>query len=104
MKFNDNPIMVLVGIVLIGVGIFSFLGFRFIPSNLNTQIAVFVLALLLIILVLAGKVKENTGVVITALWLILMGLIAYFNLKFDYSDLILSSLPIGAGFFMFMGI
>ena len=104
MKLNDNPLMILLAIILIGLGIGSFLGFRFFPSNQNMVIAVFVLALLMIIIVLAGKVKENTGVIITALWLILMGLIAYFNLKFDYSDFILSGLPIAAGAFMLIGI
>ena len=48
--------------------------------------------------------KENTGVIVSALWLILMGLMAYFNLKFDYSDLVLSVLPIAGGAFMIIGI
>ncbi len=104
MKFNENPIMVLLGLILIALGIGSFFGYRFFPDNQNLVIAVFVLAGILLFLVLAGNLKENVGVVFTALWLILMGLMGQFHLDFSYSGFVLSILPIGAGVFMLMGI
>ena len=97
MKFNDNPIMILLGIVLLGLGVGSFLGYRFFPTNQIMIIAVFILAAILVFLVLAGSLKENVSVVITALWLILMGLMAAFNLQFAYSSFLLSILPLAAG-------
>ena len=104
MKFNDNPVMIVIGIVLVGLGIGSFMGYRFFPDNQNLTIAVFVLAAILLFLVLAGYVKENVGIIVTALWLLLMGVMAQFKLSFAYSDLLLSLLPIGAGGFMLIGI
>ena len=95
MKFNDNPVMIVIGIVLVGLGIGSFMGYRFFPDNQNLTIAVFVLAAILLFLVLAGYVKENVGIIVTALWLLLMGVMAQFKLSFAYSDLLLSLLPIG---------
>ena len=104
MKFNDNPIMILLGIVLLGLGVGSFLGYRFFPTNQIMIIAVFILAAILVFLVLAGSLKENVSVVITALWLILMGLMAAFNLQFAYSGFLLSILPLAAGGFMIIGL
>ena len=104
MKFNDNPVMIVIGIVLVGLGIGSFMGYRLFPDNQNLTIAVFVLAAILLFLVLAGYVKENVGIIVTALWLLLMGVMAQFKLSFAYSDLLLSLLPIGAGGFMLIGI
>jgi hypothetical protein len=104
MKFNDNPIMILLGIILLGLGIGSFFGYRFFPDNQYMIIAVIVLAGLLVLILLLGRVKENLGIILTILWLALMGIMAQFHLQFTYSDLLLSSLPIGAGFFMLLGI
>jgi hypothetical protein len=104
MKFNDNPIMILLGIIMLGLGIGSFFGYRFFPTNQPLTIAVFILAAIVLFLVLAGRVKENVGMVVTALWLILMGLMAQFNLTFSYSDVLLSALPLAAGGFMLIGL
>jgi len=104
MKLNNNPVMIVIGLILLGLGVSSLLGYRIFPNNQNLTIAVFVLAALLLFLVLAGSVKENVGVVITALWLLMMGIMAQFKLNFPYSDLILSILPLGAGGFMLLGL
>ncbi len=104
MKFNDNPVMIIIGLILLGLGVSSLLGYRIFPNNQNLTIAVFVLAALLLFLVLAGTVKENVGVIVTALWLLLMGVMAQFKLDFVYSNLILSILPLGAGGFMILGL
>jgi len=103
MKFNDNPIMVLVGLIMVSLGIGSFFGYRFFPSSENVVIAVFVLAGILFFLVLAGNIKGGVGVTFTALWLVLMGLMGQFHLDFAYSGLILSLLPLAAGAFMLIG-
>ena len=104
MKFNDNPMMILLGIILLGLGIGSFFGYRFFPDNQYMIIAVIVLAGLLVLIMLLGHVKENLGIILTIIWLVLMGIMAQFHLQFAYSDLLLSCLPIGAGFFMLLGI
>ncbi len=103
MKFNNNPIMIVLGIILLGLGVGSFFGYRIFPTNGYMIIAAFVIAAILLFLVLAGYVKENVGIIVAALWLILMGLMAYFHLDFTYSALILSILPLGAGGFMLLG-
>ena len=103
MKFNDNPVMVLLGIVLVILGIGWFAGYRVFPTNQPMIIAVFVLAGLVLLLVLAGSVKENVGMIMTGLWLILMGLMAQFKLDFPYSQLLLAALPVAGGVFMLMG-
>lgn len=103
MKFNDNPLMILVGIILLGLGIGSFFGYQFFPNDQYTLIAVFVLAAILIILLLSGHLKEYLGVVLMIIWLLLMGVMAWFQLQFVYSSLILSALPVGAGFFLLLG-
>jgi hypothetical protein len=104
MKFNDNPMMILLGIILVGLGIGSFFGFQFFPDNQNLIIAVFVLGGILLFLVATGNVKEAVGVIVTALWLILMGLMSQFNLDFAYSGFVLSIMPLGAGAFILIGI
>ena len=104
MKFSGNPIVITLGIILVGLGIGSFFGFRIFPTNQNMVYAVFAVAALLLILVLLGKTKENVGMFVTILWLVLMGLMAQFNLHFAYSDLLLDGLPVAGGLFMLVGL
>ena len=104
MKLNGNPIMILLGIMLVGLGAGSFFGFRIFPTNQNMIYAVFAVAALMLILVLMGKTKENVGMFVTMLWLVLMGLMAQFNLQFAYSDLLLAGLPLAGGLFMLVGL
>jgi len=104
MKINGNPIMIVLGIILVGLGVGSFFGFRIFPTNQNMIYAVFAVAALMLILVLMGKTKENVGMFVTMLWLVLMGLMAQFNLQFAYSNLLLSGLPLAGGLFMLVGL
>lgn len=104
MRFNNNPVMIILGIILLGIGIGGLLGYHIFPSNQTLIIVVFALAGLTLFLVLAGNVKENIGMIVTALWLLLMGLIAQFHFDLHYNDLILAILPIGAGAFLLLGL
>jgi hypothetical protein len=104
MKTNSNPILIVMGIILIALGIGSFFGYRIFPTNKIMIIADFVVAALILLLVLMGKVKENVGMFVMMLWLVLMGLMAQFNLNFAYSGLILDILPVAAGLFMLVGL
>ena len=104
MKVNSNPIIIVLGLILVALGIGSFFGYRLFPTSQAMVIAVFAVAVLILFLVLMGKIKENVGMFITILWLILMGLMVQFNLQFAYSGLILDFLPLGAGLFMLIGL
>ena len=104
MKLNENPLLAVLGVVLILIGALSFLNFRLFPTNIYMIIGVSVLAILILIIVFIGQVKSNVGLIVLALWLGLMGAMSYFGLTFSYSDLILSILPLGAGLFLILGI
>ncbi len=104
MKLNENPLMAVVGVVLILVGALSFFNFRLFPTNVYMTIGVFVLAILVLLVVFMGRLRSNVGLIVLALWLGLMGAMSYFGLTFTYSDLILTVLPLGAGLFLLMGI
>jgi hypothetical protein len=96
--------MIVLGLILLAIGIGALLGYRLFPTNQTLIIVVFALAALILFLVLAGNVKENVGMIVASLWLLLMGIMAQFGIKFTYSDLILAVLPIGAGGFLLLGL
>jgi len=104
MKINDNPLMVIIGFIMLLIGAMSFFNYRLYPTNQYLIYGVFVLAGLIMLLVFLGKFKENIGMIILAIWLALMGAMSMYNLTYAYSDLILSILPIGSGFFLILGI
>lgn len=107
MKLNENAGMVLLGIllILVGIGLFFSLNlFTIFPDSQYLTYGSIGLCVLILILVLAGQIKENIGMVITALWFLLIGLMSFLNFRFTYSDLILALLPIGAGAFLIMGL
>jgi hypothetical protein len=104
MKLNENPIMVVLGFVFATIGVVSFLGYRLFPATGDVAIAMLALAAVIIFLVLFGKVKENVGMLVIALWLILQGVMKMFGLQFPYSDLLLSGLPVVSGFFLLLGL
>lgn len=104
MRINDNALMVILGFVLILIGIASFLNFRLYPTNNYLIYGVYVLAGLILILVFLGKIKENIGMIIFAVWLALMGVMSMYSITFPYSDSILSILPIGSGVFLLFGL
>ena len=103
MRLNENPLMIVVGIALLLVGFLSFLNFRIFPTNMVMTIAVFAIAVLILVVVFTGRVKSNVGLIVFAIWLALMGVMSYFRLVFSYSDLLLSILPVGAGLFLIIG-
>ena len=104
MKLNNNPFMVVIAIALILLGALSYFGYRLFPTNIYMTIGVSVLGAIILILVLTGKAKENVGLFLVALWLVLMGVMSGFHLDFAYSSLLLALLPFAAGFFIFVGI
>jgi hypothetical protein len=104
MKFNDNPLMVLLGFFMLLIGASSFFNYRLYPTNYYLIIGVYVLAGLVTLLVFLGKLKANVGMITLAIWLALMGAMSMFNLTYVYSDLLLSILPLASGFFLILGI
>ena len=104
MRINTNPVMIVLGIILVALGIGSFFGYRLFPNTQTYIYVVFGLAAVVLFLVLAGNVKENIGMIIIALWLLMLGLLAQFNISFRYSDIILSILPLAGGGFILLGL
>ena len=107
MKINSNPFTLLLGIVMLLLGIGSFLGFALFPllqGYFNVVYITLAVAVLLSMLVFSGRIKESVGTLLIVLWLGLMVVMAWFNINFTYSDLVLNALPIGAGIFLLIGI
>jgi hypothetical protein len=104
MKLNSNPFMIVLGIIMILVGIASFMGYVFVPDNNYLIWGTLGVAVLMAMLVFSGTVKESVGVLMIVIWLALVFAMAYFNFDFTYSELIRSMLPLGAGFFLLIGL
>ncbi len=103
MKLNNSAGMVLLGIVLIMLGIGSYLKFNLIPTSQNQMYVTAGLGLLVLVLVLAGKVKENVGMIVTAIWLLMLAAMYAFHFDFQYSTVVMPGLPIVAGGFLLIG-
>jgi hypothetical protein len=104
MKLSANPFSVLLGVIMLGLGIASFFGYRLLANNLYMQYGAFAIAALLLILVVTGRMKEGVGWVLLAMWLILTGLTGMFRLNYVYDDIVISGLPLLAGLFLLFGI
>ena len=107
MKINSNPFTLLLGIIMLILGIGSFLGYSLLPalaSNINITYIAIAIAVLLALLVFTGKIRETVGTLFICLWIGLMAVMILFNLTFAYSDLILSIMPIASGIFLVIGL
>ena len=105
MKINDNPFMVLLGVIMALVGVGAFLGYNYVPATQNMVYVLIALAVMLTLLVVLGKFKENVGILIIVLWLVLLILRKMFNFGFDpYQWLVIGGMPIASGFFLFIGV
>jgi uncharacterized membrane protein len=87
---------------LIGIG--SFLGYHFEPATQNMTYIMIAMAVLLALMVVLGKLKENVGILVIVLWLVLLILRKMLNFDFVYDWLVMSGMPIAAGFFLFIGV
>lgn len=107
MKINSNPFTLLLGIIMLIIGIGSFLGYSLFPilagNIIITYIAIAVAALLAL-LVFTSRIKEAVGTLVICIWLGLMAAIILGNASFTYSDLVLSGLPFAAGLFLLIGL
>jgi hypothetical protein len=113
MKFNENPLMVVLGFLILLLGIGSFFGLRLYPIHNSLTIGslvldvnwfVYLIAGVIVLLVFLGNIKESVGMIIFAFWLALIGVISMSNIDFTYRDLIMSLMPIGAGGFLILGL
>jgi uncharacterized membrane protein len=104
MKINDNPFMILLGVIMALIGIGSFLGYHFEPATQNMTYIMIAMAVLLALMVVLGKLKENVGILVIVLWLVLLILRKMLNFDFVYDWLVMSGMPIAAGFFLFIGV
>lgn len=105
MKFSDNPFSILFGIISIGLGIIAFLDKRLANiTDPRIQWALLGTAVVIALVVFLAKVKAPVGYLLLAFFLGYLWAISYFNLSFDYRDLILGVIPIAAGIFLIMGL
>jgi hypothetical protein len=104
MKINDNPFIILLGVIMAFIGIGSFLGYHYEPATQNMAYIMIALAVLLALMVVLGKLKENVGILIIVLWLVLLIIRKMLNFEFAYDWLVVSGMPIAAGFFLFIGV
>ena len=113
MKFNENPLMVILGFFMVLLGAVSFINLRLYPIHNSLTIGsvildvnwfVYLIAGVLILLVFLGKIKESVGMITFGIWIALIGVISMFNIDFTYRDLIMGLMPIGAGGFLILGL
>jgi hypothetical protein len=104
MKLNENPFMILFGVIMFLVGIGSFLGYRYEPGTQNMVYVLIAIAVLLALLVILGKLKENVGILIIVLWLVLLIIRKTLNFEFTYDWLVISGMPIASAFFLLIGV
>ena len=96
--------MILLGVIMALVGLGSILGFNYVPASQNMVYVMIALAVLLALLVVLGKLKENVGILIIVLWLVLLILRKTLNFEFVYDWLVIGGMPIASGFFLFIGV
>jgi putative Ca2+/H+ antiporter (TMEM165/GDT1 family) len=96
--------MVLLAIVLIMLGIGCYVKFNLVPTSDNQMYITAGLGVVVLGLVLAGKVKENVGMILTAIWLLMLAAMYAFHFDFEYSALVMPGLPIVAGGFLLIGL
>lgn len=103
MKFNNSAGMVLLAIILIMLGIGCYIKFSLIPTSQEQMYITAALGVLVLGLVLTGKVKENVGMIVTSIWLLMLAAMFAFHFDFQYSNLIIPGMPIVAGVFLLIG-
>jgi len=104
MKINENPFMVLLGVIMAFLGVGSFLGYHYEPTSQNMLYIMIGIAVLLALMVILGKFKENVGILIIVLWLILLIIRKTLSFEFPFDWLVVAGMPIAAGLFLFVGI
>jgi hypothetical protein len=105
MKFTDNPIMILLGIVTLAVGVLTFFDQRVaVITNEYVLWGVLGVAVLIVLIILLGKPGSPVGLILLAIFLASLWVANYFGLQFTYRDQILGALALGGGAFMLMGL
>jgi hypothetical protein len=105
MKFTDNPIMILLGVLALAVGAFTFFDPRMATiTDERVLWAVLAVAVLIIFFVLLGKPGSPVGLILLAIFLGSLWVANYFKINFTYRDLILGALALGGGGFMLLGL
>ena len=90
MKFTDNPFMILLGMISIGLGAVTLLDKRIttIPDE-RVQWALLGLAAIIVLVAFLARVQSPVGMVILAIFVAGLWVVNYFKLSFPYRDLIL---------------
>jgi hypothetical protein len=95
MNVNQNLGVILLSIWLIATGLLTFSGLDFAGEDLLLAGLAIIAGLL--ILIKPASLHRNVGVIILAIWLILIGLEQFVGVIFPAQDLILAVLAVAAG-------
>lgn len=91
--------VLLLGIYLVIIGLAGLFGFNF--SNMGVVLGLLALVAGALLLFVGGRgrarITKNLGLLLLAIYLILIGLIALFGIKLPQSDIILGILALAAG-------
>jgi hypothetical protein len=105
MNQDKNPFLMIGGILLIILGILSAVfSFRMFSGNIYIIYGMIGLGLVLLLVSLLSKSHGSVGLVMAAMWLIVMGLFNHYQIHFIYDSVILAVLPILAGVLLLFGI
>ena len=104
MKINTNPFTLLLGIIMLIIGIGSFLGYSLFPILEGNMTLTYIAIGIAVVLVFTGRIKEAVGTLVISIWLGLMAAIIIGNVVFAYSDIIVSGLPLASGLFLLIGL
>ena len=105
MKFTDNPIMILLGVITLAVGAFTFFDNRVVViTNDYVLWGVLGVAILIVMSTLLGKPQAPVGLILLAIFLASLWVANYFKLYFSYRDMILAALAVAGGGFMLLGL
>ena len=105
MSQEKSPFLVMGGILLLILGIISFIfSFRIFAGNGYVSYGMIGLGVILMVAARMSKMHGTVGLVMAAVWFLLMGLFNIYGINFVYDEYILGVLPILAGILLIVGI
>ena len=105
MQSDRNPLVILGALILLvlgGVSIFT--SFRVFGGIFYYIAGLIVLGVIVLLTALLSRVKGSLGLILAGLWMIAMGLLNLYHIRFVYDQLIMAAVPIMAALFMLFGI
>jgi hypothetical protein len=105
MDNDKNPLEMFGGLILIVLGIVSiFFSFRVFSGNLYFNYGLLAVGVLLVISALVFRKQGMMGMALAGIWLMAMGFLNLYDIRFIYDTMILAVLPIVAGILLLFNI